>query len=243
MNLVFHIRSEDGSELVKLCCVISDLKDSSHPVTNSSLIVRSKPIRSRSLDFCNPPDTNPLHNTYNAGRHNPAPNKFTTQTPTANHPTTRQHQNKPPPFVKNKNNQNLWPQVLVDDKTNNQNQAQNEPSENIPVATRPPKKSPKHRRTSSGYYSNNTSPLVEYPTETTSPQRSANKAEQKPQRQPSLKQHKSEDDDLPPLPPPPPPLIPISPLPHMCISGYQEPKRDDNSSRTAGRKVHFKSSE
>lgn len=228
--------------LIKLHCVFSDLKDSSHPVTNTSLKVRSKPIRSRSLDFNTPPDTNPLHNTYNTIRHNPTSNKLITQTPTADNPTTRQHQNKPPPFVKNKNKQNLWPQVLVDEKINSQSQAQNEPPENTSVPKRPAKKSPTHRRTSSGYYSNNTSPLVEYPAEITSSQRSANKVEQKPQRQPNIKQQKSEDDDLPPLPPPPPPLIPISPLPHMCVSGYPEPKRDDNS-RTAARKVHFKSSE
>lgn len=221
-----------------LFCPISDLKDSSHPLTNSSLKVRSKPIRSRSLDFYNPLDQKPLHNTYNTTQHKPMTNKLPIQNPTANSPTISQHQNKPPPFVKNKDNQNLWPKVQVDG-----NQAQNESPQNIPVAKRPSKKSPTKRRTSSGYYSNSTSPLVEYPLEINSAKCSTNKAEQKPKRQMSINQQKSEDDDLPPLPPPPAPLIPISPLPHMCISGYPETKRDDNNpSRTAARKVHFKSS-
>ena len=220
---------------------------SDHQVTNSSLKVRSKPLRSRSLDSYSPVEITPLHNTYNTAPHNPTtPDNHTSENPTAHKPTTNQR----PHFVKNKNSPSLWPKVLVDEKTNTQSQAQNEQPQNIPVTKRQSKKPP-DSRASSGYYSNNTSPLVEYPADITSSQNSGQKAKPRPQRQSSLQRQKSlnNDDDLPPLPPPPLPLIPISPLPHMCMSVYQGGKTKDennlyqNPSRTAVKKVHFKSSE
>ena len=226
---------------------LPDQKDSSYPVTSSALKVRSRPLRSRSLDSYSLPQPTQLNNTYitqpNTAPNNPKPNNNDTH-----NPTMPQHQNQPPFFVKNKTIPSPWPKIVVDDKTNTENLS--ELSQNQPVVKRQTKKSPGDSRASSGYYSNNTSPLVEYSAEISDTQNTGKKTKQKLQRQSSLKRQTclNSDDDLPPLPPPPLPLIPISPLPHMCVRGYREAKTKDennidkNPARTAGRKVHFKSS-
>ena len=249
----FGISSDDASPTVKLSntalsspCLLGDEinqpenHESLHPpVTNSGLQVLSRSIRSRSLDSYTPGQTVTLHNISKKPPHNFA----TTNNPPSQNPSTHKAtvtQSAPLSFVKNKNNPSLWPKVLVDDK-------QNEQAHDLPV--RQSKNFP-DSRASSGYYSNNTSPLVEYPADLKNSQNSGKKAEQKFPGQQSLQRQTSlnSDDDLPPLPPPLPPLIPISPLPHMCVSGYRETKTKDennlekNPSRPAVRKVHFKSS-
>jgi hypothetical protein len=214
-------------------------ESSHHPATNPGLEVLRRQIRSRSLDSYTPAETAHSRNTYNTPSHNPATNSAS-QTPTTHNSAVTQPQNKPPPFVKNKNSPSLWPKVLVGDR-------ETEQTHNAPVTKRQIKQLP-DSRASSGYYSNNTSPLVEYPADITSTQNAdSRKAEQKLPRQ--QKKPSNSDDDLPPLPPPPPPLIPISPLPYMCVSSYREAKTKDennsdkNSVKPTSRKVHFKSSE
>ena len=252
----FGISSDDAAPTLKVSntalsspCLLGDENnqpedhESSHPLeTNPGLQVLSRSIRSRSLDSYTPGETVTLHNPSNR----PPRNSATTNNPPSQNSTTHKPtvtQSTRLSFVRNKNNPSLWPKVLVDDK-------QNEQAHNLPATNRQSKNWP-DSRASSGYYSNNTSPLVEYPADLKNSQNSDKKAEQKFPEQQSLQRQTSSnsDDDLPPLPPPLPPLIPISPLPHMCVSGYRDRKTKDennlekNPSRPAVRKVHFKSSE
>ncbi|XP_028413236.1 uncharacterized protein LOC114536080 [Dendronephthya gigantea] len=215
-----------------------DLPDSSNPGSNPTLKVRSRPLRCRSLDLNSPQRIASLHHTH-------APLDIpSVRIPTACSPTTQNHSNPPPPFVKKRNNPNLSRNALVHDKPSSQ--VQGEIPSNLPVTK--PKKRPSDSRASSGYYSNNPSPLVECPVDITNSQNSGRIADRTAERDSSLKQKMlvHGDDDLPPLPPPPPPLIPISPLPHMCMSSYRGPaskeENNNNPAKTGGRKVHFKSS-